>query len=98
MHGSNGRHGFADDQEHHEETPERSASRPKASFPGGPGKESQIGAKAHEHVSVVAFVEAGELEIVPDVGKSVGKGGGSGRVGGGQGRTSPGTVFKSGDG
>ena len=64
----------------------------------GPGKEGKIGAKADEHPSVVALVEAGELEIVPDAGESGGKGGGGGRMGGGQNRNPAKTVFKSGDG
>ncbi len=64
----------------------------------GPGKEGKIGAKADEHPPVVALVDAGELEIVPDAGKSSGKDGGGGRVGGGQGRNPTKTVFKSGDG
>jgi hypothetical protein len=64
----------------------------------GPGKEGQIGAKAGKHPSLVALVEAGELEIVSDAGKSGGKGGGGGRMGGSQGRNPTKSVFKSGDG
>jgi hypothetical protein len=64
----------------------------------GPGKEGQIGAKAGKHPSLVALVEAGELEIVSDAGKSGGKGDGGGRMGGGQGRNPTKSVFKSGDG
>jgi len=64
----------------------------------GPGKEGEIRAKAAEHRPVVALLEAGDLEIVPDVGKSGGKGGGGGRTGGGQGRNPATSVFKSGDG
>jgi hypothetical protein len=68
----------------------------------GPGKEGQIGAKAGKHPSLVALVEAGELEIVSDAGKSggksAGKGGGGGRMGGSQGRNPTKSVFKSGDG
>ena len=64
----------------------------------GPGKDGQIGAKADGHPPVVALVEAGELEIVPDAGESVGKGGGGGRMSGGQSGNRAKTVFKSGDG
>ena len=64
----------------------------------GPGKEGQIRARADEHPSIVALVEAGELEIVSDADKSGGKGSGGGRMGGGQGRNPTKTVFKSGDG
>jgi hypothetical protein len=64
----------------------------------GPGKEGEIRAKADEHPPVAALVEAGDLEIVPDAGKSGGKGGGGGRTGVGQGRNPTKSVFKSGDG
>jgi hypothetical protein len=64
----------------------------------GPGKEGQIRARADEHPAVAALVEAGELEIVPDSGKSGGKGRGGGSTSGGQGRNPTSTVFKSGDG
>lgn len=64
----------------------------------GPGKEGEIRARAAEHPPVAALVETGELEVVPDTGKSGGKGGGGGRAGGGQGRNPTSTVFKSGDG
>jgi hypothetical protein len=62
----------------------------------GPGKEGKIRARAAEHPPVAALVETGELEVVPDAGKS--GGGGRGRGGGGQGRNPTSTVFKSGDG
>lgn len=39
----------------------------------GPGKEGRIGARADEHPSVVALVEAGELEIVSDADKPAAK-------------------------
>jgi len=64
----------------------------------GPGKEGEIRARAAEHPPVAALVQSGELEIVPDAGKSGGKRGGGGRMGGGQGRNPATTVFKSGDG
>ncbi len=64
----------------------------------GPGKEGQVRPKADEHPAVAALIEAGELEIVPGAGKADGKGGGGGRIGGGQGRNPTKTVFKSGDG
>ena len=67
----------------------------------GPGKEGKIGARADEHPSVLALVEAGELEIVTDGDGSGGKGGrrgGGGRQGGGPGHNPTKTVFKSGDG
>ena len=64
----------------------------------GPGKEGKIRARADEHPPVVALVEAGELEIVPDTDKSGSKGGGGGRTGGGQGRNPTSSVFKTGDG
>ncbi len=64
----------------------------------GPGKEGRIRARAGKHPAVAALVEAGELEIVPDAGKSGGKGDGGGSMGGGQGRNPTHTVFKSGDG
>ncbi len=64
----------------------------------GPGKEGEIRARAAEHPPVAALVEAGELEIVPDAGKSGGTGGGGRRRGGGRGRNPATEVFKSGDG
>ena len=64
----------------------------------GPGKEGKIGARADEHPPIVALIEAGELEIVSDVGNSGGKDGGGGRMSPSQGRNPTKTVFKSGDG
>ena len=64
----------------------------------GPGKEGKIGARADEHPPIVALIEAGELEIVSDVGNAGGKDSGGGRMSPGQGRNPTKTVFKSGDG